>query len=101
MMSINLGLISQEKFNCIVGFSGKIIDKEDLQNRKISSPKILLLHGDSDNLVPIEGGIDTKKLIPNAKMEILEGWGHDLPSGVHDWFSTKISNHIYSIEDLS
>ena len=68
--------------------------------KKINVPS-LILHGDSDNLVPIEGGIDTKKLIPNAKMEILEGWGHDLPSGVHDWFSTKISNHIYSIEDLS
>ena len=27
MMSINLGLIAEENFNCIVGFSGKIIDK--------------------------------------------------------------------------
>ena len=26
MMSINLGLTSEEEFNCIVGFSGKIID---------------------------------------------------------------------------
>ena len=30
MMSINLGLISSENYNCVVGFSGKIIDKKDL-----------------------------------------------------------------------
>ena len=33
MMSINVGLTSDEKFNCIVGFSGKIIDKNDLSKR--------------------------------------------------------------------
>ena len=43
MMSINLGLISNENYNCIVGFSGKIINQEDLQKRKISSTKMLLL----------------------------------------------------------
>ncbi len=51
MMSINLGLISKEEFNCIVGFSGKIINKEDLKSRKKSSPNILLIHGDSDQVV--------------------------------------------------
>ena len=30
MMSINVGLSLEESFNCIVGFSGKIIDKNDL-----------------------------------------------------------------------
>ena len=33
-MSINLGFTSEEKFNCIVGFSGKIINQEDLKLRK-------------------------------------------------------------------
>ena len=27
MMSINIGLTSKENFNCVVGFSGKILDK--------------------------------------------------------------------------
>ena len=34
MMSINLGLTSKKKFNCIIGFSGKIINQEDLKLRK-------------------------------------------------------------------
>ena len=33
MMSINLGLIAEESFNCIVGFSGKIIDPEHISQR--------------------------------------------------------------------
>ena len=51
MISINLGLTSDENYNCIVGFSGKIIDQEDLLKRKNCSTKMLLLHGDSDNVV--------------------------------------------------
>ena len=46
MMSINLGLTSNKNYNCVVGFSGKIIDKDDLLKRKKSSTKMLLLHGD-------------------------------------------------------
>ena len=34
MMSINLGLTSSENYNCIVGFSGKIINSEDLIKKK-------------------------------------------------------------------
>ena len=34
MMAINLGLTSNENYNCIVGFSGKIINQNDLTIRK-------------------------------------------------------------------
>tara|TARA_B100000768_G_scaffold171711_1_gene179268 strand:+ start:216 stop:872 length:657 start_codon:yes stop_codon:yes gene_type:complete len=51
MMSINLGLTNNENFNCIVGFSGKIINQEDIIKRKTSSSKMLLLHGDLDKVV--------------------------------------------------
>jgi len=51
MMSINLGITSNENYNCIVGFSGKVINQEDLVKRKTSSTKMLLLHGDKDTVV--------------------------------------------------
>ena len=51
MMSINLGLINNENYNCIVGFSGKIINQKDLFNKKTSSTKMLLIHGDQDAVV--------------------------------------------------
>ena len=51
MMTINLGLTSIENYNCIVGFSGKVINQEDLIKRKTSSTKMLLIHGDKDEVV--------------------------------------------------
>ena len=51
MMSLNLGLISDEEFSCIVGFSGKIINEDDLKSRKKVSTNTLLIHGDADQVV--------------------------------------------------
>ena len=51
MMSINLGLTSNSEYNCIVGFSGKIINPKDLEIRKKNSTKILLIHGELDQVV--------------------------------------------------
>tara|TARA_X000000950_G_scaffold180193_1_gene218542 strand:- start:323 stop:973 length:651 start_codon:yes stop_codon:yes gene_type:complete len=52
MMSINLGLTSDSEYNCIVGFSGKIINIKDLEIRKKNSTQILLIHGELDQVVP-------------------------------------------------
>ncbi len=52
MMSINLGLTSDQEYNCIIGFSGKIINQENLKSRKKVSTSALLIHGDSDQVVP-------------------------------------------------
>ena len=50
-MSINLGLTTDKEYNCIVGFSGKIIDQEDLKSRKKVATRTLLIHGDTDQVV--------------------------------------------------
>ena len=52
MMSLNVGLTSDEKFSCIVGFSGKIIDQNNLKSRIKNFTNILLIHGDADQVVP-------------------------------------------------
>jgi len=46
--------------------------------RKIKVPT-QVIHGKADVLVPVEGGIDTAKNIKQAKLELIEGMGHDLP----------------------
>tara|TARA_B100001564_G_scaffold38268_1_gene27698 strand:- start:1223 stop:2131 length:909 start_codon:yes stop_codon:yes gene_type:complete len=66
--------------------------------QKIAVPT-LVLHGASDNLVPVEAGIDTQRNISGSKIEILDGWGHDLPEGTHDWIVDKIHNHIKSCNE--
>ena len=70
MMSINLGLTSNENFNCIVGFSGKVIDKDNLSKRKISKTKMLLLHGDLDEVVPSVNLLEAKDFLIRNNIEV-------------------------------
>tara|TARA_X000000368_G_scaffold409704_1_gene392096 strand:- start:623 stop:1279 length:657 start_codon:yes stop_codon:yes gene_type:complete len=70
MLSINLGLTSDDNFNCIVGFSGKIINKEDLLKRKISNTKMLLLHGDADAIVPPSSLLEAKDFLIRNDVEV-------------------------------
>lgn len=42
----------------------------------------LVIHGDADPLVPVEGGHDTAAHISGAELLIIEGMGHDLPRAV-------------------
>ena len=70
MMSINLGLTSNENFNCIVGFSGKVIDKDNLSKRKNSSTKMLLLHGELDAVVPSTNLLEAKDFLIRNNIEV-------------------------------
>ena len=70
MMSINLGLTSSENYNCIIGFSGKVINSEDLIKRKTSSTKMLLLHGDKDAVVPPIFLLEAKDFLIRNDVEV-------------------------------
>ncbi len=54
----------------------------------------LVLHGDADPLIPVACGIDVAKHIPNAKLHIIEGWGHTLPPSIWPALVDQISAHI-------
>jgi len=70
MLSINLSLTSNENFNCLVGFSGKIIDKDNLSKRISSKTKTLLLHGAQDMVVPASNLLDAKDFFLRNKIEV-------------------------------
>tara|TARA_B100000795_G_scaffold77976_1_gene55701 strand:- start:350 stop:1006 length:657 start_codon:yes stop_codon:yes gene_type:complete len=70
MMSINLGLLNNENYNCVVGFSGKIINQIDLAKRKISSTKMLLIHGDRDAVVSPTFLLEAKDFLIRNNVEI-------------------------------
>ena len=83
MMSINLGLTSNENYNCLVGFSGKVINQEDLLKRKISSTKMLLIHGDKDAVVSPIFLLEAKDFLIRNNVEIetkmIENCEHHIP----------------------
>ena len=83
MMSINVGLTSDKSFNCIVGFSGKIIDKNDLSKRINSKTNILMLHGDSDQIVSPNNLLESKDFFIRNKINVetlmIKNCDHHIP----------------------
>ena len=53
----------------------------------------LIIHGDADPLVPVEGGIDTAEAIAGAELRIIEGMGHALPPTVWDQVMSAVVEH--------
>jgi phospholipase/carboxylesterase len=70
MMSINIGLTSDKHFNCVVGFSGKIINKVNLLERIKSKSKMLLMHGDLDTIVPSNHLLEAKDYLLRQKVDV-------------------------------
>ena len=83
MMSINVGLSDKEKFAGIIGFSGKIINRNELGNRILSRPFTLLIHGDQDEIVPPVNLLEAKDFFERNKNDIttkmVKGCGHNIP----------------------
>ena len=83
MLSINVGLTSSESFNCIVGFSGKIINMNDLSSRIKKKTNILLVHGDQDQIVPPSSLLDAKDFFIRNNINIetlmIKNCDHHIP----------------------
>ena len=83
MMSLNVGLTSDEKFSCIVGFSGKIIDQNNLKSRIKNFTNTLLIHGDADQVVPSTYLLEAKDFLirNNVGVEtlLIKNCDHHIP----------------------
>ena len=53
----------------------------------------LVIHGQQDLLVPVSGGIDTAKHIPQAEVALFEGMGHTLPQALLTTFAELIGKN--------
>lgn len=60
--------------------------------REVQVPT-LVIHGEIDPLVPLEGGKDTAASIPGAQLLVIEGMGHDLPPAYWGRIVDAISAH--------
>ena len=83
MMSLNVGLTSEENFLCIVGFSGKIINQNNLKSRIKNSTDTLLVHGDADQVVPSTYLLEAKDFLirNNISVEtlLIKNCDHHIP----------------------
>ena len=83
MMSLNVGLTSEENFSCIVGFSGKIIDQNNLKIRLKNSTNTLLIHGDADQVVSPTHLLEAKDFLIRNNVEVqtllIKNCDHHIP----------------------
>ena len=83
MMSLNVGLTSNEKFLSIVGFSGKIIDQTNLKNRIKNKTDTLLIHGDIDQIVPSTHLLEAKDFLMRNNIPVetllIKNCDHHIP----------------------
>ena len=103
MMSLNVGLTSEEKFSCIVGFSGKIIDQNNLKLRIKNSTNTLLIHGDADQVVPSTYLLEAKDFLIRNNIEVetllIKNCDHHIPieasSAALNYILKKINSSYY------
>ena len=70
MMIIQTALKKKEQINCLVCYSGKIINKQHLSDNVVSRPKIFLMHGDSDTIVPPSHLLESKEFLVQQNLKI-------------------------------
>jgi pimeloyl-ACP methyl ester carboxylesterase len=56
----------------------------------------LVIHGDADRLVPLEAGRATAEAVSGARLEIVEGMGHDYPPQYWDRLVELVATHARS-----
>ena len=83
MMSLNVGLTSKEKFSCIVGFSGKIINQKNLKSRIKNNTDTLLIHGENDQIVQSTYLLEAKDFLirnnVNIETLLIKNCDHHIP----------------------
>ena len=83
MMSIQVGLKRKKQINCLIGYSGKVINQKHLSNNINSKPKIFLMHGENDTIVSPIYMLEAKEYLNNhdinVKTEMFKNCEHKIP----------------------
>ena len=83
MISIQTGLKRTDKIKAIIGYSGKIISTDHLSKNINSRPEVILMHGDKDEVVPIESFLEAKEFFSennySIETKIFKNCEHRIP----------------------
>ncbi len=83
MMGIQVGLKKKEEINCLIGYSGKIINKKNLSDNIHSKQKIFLMHGTNDTIVPPTHLLEAKEYLNKCgikiKTKLFKNCEHKIP----------------------
>ena len=83
MMNIQVGLKRKKQINCLIGYSGKVINQKHLSNNVNSKPKIFLMHGENDTIVSPTHLLEAKEYLKksgiNVKTKMFKNCEHRIP----------------------
>ena len=99
MISLQTGIKRKDKVNSIIGYSGKIIDTDHLSKNLVSRPNIILMHGDKDQVVTIDGFLEAKNFFNKneypIETKIFENCEHRIPTEGSSLGLQFIKKHLY------
>ena len=70
MISIQTALKKIKKINCLIGYSGKLINQKHLSDNIKSKPKIFLMHGANDTIVSPVYLLEAKEYLIDKKIKV-------------------------------
>ena len=70
MMAIQVAIKKKKQINCLIGYSGKIINQKHLADNINSKPKIFLMHGENDTIVPPTHLLESKEYLKNQGINV-------------------------------
>ena len=83
MISIQTALKKKKQINCLVGYSGKVVNQKHLSDNINSKPKIFLMHGANDTIVSPTYLLEAKEYLVNhglkIKTKIFKDCEHRIP----------------------
>ena len=83
MMNIQIALKKKKQINCLIGYSGKIINQRHLSDNIKSKPKIFLMHGANDTIVSPAHLLEAKEYLVNhgfkIKIKLFKNCEHRIP----------------------
>ena len=98
MMSLYVGLRRTVAPACIVGFSGALIGGDQLKDEIVSRPPVLLIHGDADEMVPIEAMFGAAQGLGAADVpvqwHVSSGAGHTIAQDGFELAASFLLEHL-------
>ncbi|PIE14707.1 MAG: phospholipase [Rhodobacterales bacterium] len=87
MMALHVAPRRKAQFAGVVGFSGRLMSPELLQDEMVSKPPVILVHGDQDDVVPVQSLNEAGDALTLAGFQvyahIMEGTAHGIaPDGL-------------------
>mgnify|MGYP001379222872 CR=1 FL=1 len=83
MICVQVGIKKKEQINCLIGYSGKVINQKHLSDNINSKPKMFLMHGENDTIVSPTYLLEAKEYLKkqgiNAKIKMFKKCEHKIP----------------------